>query len=191
MKKICFLTILSLLSYLSVFGQLNIDSLYQNKKEYLIYSKIVSFDSIPANKIVTSVKNWGSTNFVNMSKTLVSETENQMVFDYITDSFYYRFLGMQEPISWYIRLVIQIKNNKIRMLFYDDGNVYMSGSTTTYGSHSSTPARTYKLSHYFYDNGIAPKIYSEGLNNVLLSCKLSSFEIAKTIKNGVNSNNEW
>ena len=60
----------------------HIDSLYQDKTYYLIYNTLESIDSITQDQLITKIKNWGGTNFVNMSEVLVSETKEQLVFNY-------------------------------------------------------------------------------------------------------------
>lgn len=182
-----------LLSTAISFGQLHIDSFYENKDELLIYSVVEDFDSISQEDIGIRVKNWGGTHFVNMKEVLVSETKDQLVFNYITDSFYIRTLGMDSPKSWYIRMVIKIKDNKIKISLYDDGNTFTSGSYGGGISLPSTPARKYRFKDYFNKKGTTQKMYVGGLESIRNSCISTSEDIINSIKysSDVDSNDDW
>ena len=43
------------------------------------------------------------------------------VLNYIDKSFFIKYMG-KIPYSWYVRLVIQFKDGKIKCSYYDDGN---------------------------------------------------------------------
>jgi hypothetical protein len=133
-------------SSLLVNDKLHIDSLYENKDEYLIISKVLEFEGLKKDELKTKVKNWGSTKFVNLKEVLISETDDQIVFNYIDNSFYWSGnFGITMSMSWYIRLVIQFKEGKIRCSYYDDGNVY-----TPYVSRGTNRLKTY----FIEENGI-------------------------------------
>lgn len=177
MKKITFILLLTI-TYLNpifsqdnsdekketailVDGKLNIDSLYQKKDDYLIFSGVHKFDSLTQAELVKRVKNWASINFVNLKEVLVSETEDQLVLNYITSSFYAKSLGMKTTIDWYIRLLIQFKDGKIKCSYIDDGNVRMTDVNVS--------ARTYKLKDYFKEKDgimVAQKMHTIGLVNL-------------------------
>ena len=108
-------------SPLLVNNKLHIDSLYENKEENLIISRVLEFDGLKKEELKTKVKNWGSTKFVNLKEILVSETDDQIVLNYIDKSFFIKYMG-NIPYSWYVRLVIQFKDGKIKCSYYDDGN---------------------------------------------------------------------
>jgi hypothetical protein len=111
--------------------------------------------------------NWGSTHFVNLKEVLVGETEDQLVFNYITNDFYLKTMGMVTQVSWYVRMVTQVKDGRIRVQLYDDGNAYKPGS---YSGGVSTPAmqsRTYHLSYYFKDT-VARKMYNYCIEKIKL-----------------------
>ena len=63
-------------SSLLVNDKLHIDSLYENKDDYLIISKILEFEGLKKDDLKTKVKNWGSTRFVNLKEVLISETDD-------------------------------------------------------------------------------------------------------------------
>ena len=128
MKKILILLPILLITILSnsqssllVNDKLHIDSLYENKEENLIISRVLEFEGLKKEELKTKVKNWGSTKFVNLKEILVSETDDQIVLNYIDKSFFIKYMG-KISYSWYVRLVIQFKDGKIKCSYYDDGN---------------------------------------------------------------------
>ena len=172
-------------------GKLYIDSLYENKNENIIFSGIHKYDSVSKPELIKKVKNWAGTKFVNLKEVLVGETEDQMVLNYITSSFFIKNMGMRSSIDWYIRLVIQFKDGKIRCSFYDDGNVMML--PTQYSS--SVPARTIKLKDYFKEEEnslIAKKSFVQGMvslrNNIINTFESINEELNK--KESVKQN-DW
>jgi hypothetical protein len=91
-------------------------------------------------------------------------------------------------------LVVQVKDNKVRLLFYDDGNSFMPGD----GKYvSSTPARIYKLRNYLKEdeNGqlIARKTSKDGLLNIISSIEATAYsiEIALRTKQKNYPKDEW
>lgn len=167
-------------------SQLNLSDFYEEPGSLLIYSEVHEFENISHDDINTRVKNWAGTNFVNMREVLVSETKDQMVFNYITSSFFIKILGMPNSYKWYVRLVVQTKENKVRLLFYDDGNAFWPGTYTRIGnSFSSTPsvpARRYRLRDYFKKDGTSRKTHEEGLTNFKTHCVSSSKSVSANIK---------
>jgi hypothetical protein len=110
------------------------DSIFQNFDEKLIHSEVVIIDSVSQAELIRRAKNWGGTAFVNLKEVLVAETENQLVFNYISSN-----SGGMVTSKEYIRLVVQFKDGRIKASFYDDGNVYTP--STQYSA--AVPARTY------------------------------------------------
>ena len=95
MKKILILLPFLLITIISnsqssllVNDKLHIDSLYENKEENLIISRVLEFEGLKKDELKTKVKNWGSTKFVNLKEVLVSETDDQIVLNYIESSFF-------------------------------------------------------------------------------------------------------
>ena len=153
--------------------QISIDSFYTNKTDFLIYSVVLQFDSLSQDALNTKIKNWAGLNFVNMKEVLVSETKEQLTFVYISKSFYVNSL-ITETYEWYIRMQIEIKDNKIRISFFDDGNVLMTGYYI--------PSRTYKLTRYFKKDGNSIKIWTDGLISLKTSCINKTIDIENSIK---------
>jgi hypothetical protein len=86
---------------------------------------------------------------VNLKEVMVSETDNQIVLVYIIKTPNYlkfKTLGITTitPVNydWYIRLIAQFKDGKIRVQFYDDGNVYKLSEYSQYGNTPAVPTRS-------------------------------------------------
>lgn len=118
---------------------------YEDFNLGLFVSKVVEIPSKTQKELVVQFKNWASTSFVNLKEVIVSETESQIVLNYITKTnSYFKTLGMKTPLdrSWYVRMVVQFKDGKIRAQFFDDGNTFVAGTYSQYGSVPATQART-------------------------------------------------
>jgi len=155
----------------AVHSQYHIDSLYQNKDNNLLYSVVQDYDSVSLDVLNTKVKNWAGTAFVNLSEVLVGETKEQIVLRFITDDFYIKMLGMPTIRNWYIRVVIQMKDNKLKISFYDDGNAFWPGSYTGTTTVPAVQAGKYHFSEYaFKKEGVASKMCNEGIGNIKPVC---------------------
>jgi hypothetical protein len=195
MKNLIILFILSIANSLcSQAEQLNyhVDSMYESKDEYILLTRIIKLEDSTSNEeIISRIKNWSGVNFVNPTEVLVNETKQQLVYNYITS---FRASGMVS-FDWYVRLVISIKDNKVRLQYYDDGNVYRPSQRT--GSYVSPPvgARTSHLRAYFNkdDDTRCRKMFNEGLINFKLKIKSSSLILEESImKNSKQpSKDDW
>ena len=128
------------------------DSIFEKYDEKLINSQVILVDSVSQAELVKRAKNWGGTAFVNLKEVLVAETDNQLVFVYITSN-----TGGLVTTKDYIRLVIQFKDGRVKASFYDDGNTYYPASQYS----SAVAARTYYRTDSF------PKPESTICNNLL------------------------
>lgn len=81
-------------SSLLVDGKLNADSLYQNKDELIIHSGVLEFEGLTKEQLKTKVKNWGATKFVSLKEILVSETNDQIVLNYIDKNMFMKTMGI-------------------------------------------------------------------------------------------------
>ena len=166
----------SLLLFSSIANaQFQIDSLYQDKEQLLINQKVIIVDSVSREELINRIKNWGGVSFVNLKEVLVSETQDQLVFTYVTSGFYVKSMGITTPLDWYVRMVVQVKDGRIRVQQFDDGNTYRAGSYSGGVTVPATQARRYHLNDYFVD-GVARKTYNEGFikfkeaaNNTIIS----------------------
>lgn len=191
MKNLLFFlfTLLSLTS----FSQYHVDSLYENKSELLINEVVLEVDSTSTSDLVKKVKNWAGINFVNMEEVLVSETNDQLVFNYITDFVIGNGLLAQSK-NWYIRMVIQFKDGKVRIRQYDDGNAFWPGSYSGGVSVPATSARKYRLTDYFKKDGTSTKMYSNGLKGIKSNCLSTIESIDKSLTNpiqGTSTSDDW
>ena len=185
MKKIIF-SITALLCSSSVFSQesIHIDSMFQNKDENLLFSRIVSLDSVSQTEIKQRVKNWAGTTFRNMNEVLVSETETQLVFNYIESSKFKGGFGIPFDYPEYTRIVIQMKDNKMKASFYDDGNVFRLGS----GNAPSTPSRSQYMKDNFKgkekieNSGISGKIRYQAVTDYFQRVKLTAYSMEAEVK---------
>jgi hypothetical protein len=109
--------------------KLYIDSFYDNKDLRLITNGIVYFDSVGKKEIMNKAKNWASTAFVNLREVLVGETEDQIVINFISNSFFTKSFTGNYPSPRYIKLVLKFKDNKLKYEYYDDGNTSQGGVT--------------------------------------------------------------
>jgi hypothetical protein len=141
MKKLLITFCLIIVS-ISVNAQncLSKDSVFQNFNENLFVSKVIIIDSSSQVDLIKKVKNWGALNFVNFKEVLVSETDNLLVLNYISS-----IPNGVTTSSYYTKLTIQFKDGKVKVSFYDDGNVYYPASQ--YGS--AVQARTFYVSNSF------------------------------------------
>jgi hypothetical protein len=178
-------------SSIIVDGKVNIDSIYQKKDELIIVSGIHSFDSISKLDLIKKVKHWGGKKFVNLKEVLVSETEDQLVFTYITNSYYIKTVMGKQPLPWYIRLIIQFKDGRIRCTFYDDGNVTMLADQYSPGA----AARTIKLKDYFKESdGVfvnRAKSLTNGLVALRNSIEKDFLSIKEDILKGDSKSEDW
>ena len=157
-----------------------VDSLYQDPAELLLYSEVALFDSVSKADLIKEVKNWAGVRFVNLKEIIVSETEDQLVLNYISKDFTYR--NGVTALDWYIRLVIQFKDGKVKCAFYDDGNVYFYNAAAA----RATQDREIKLTDFFNKSGDAWKAYKDPMINLRASLieTFGSFKksVATTLK---------
>ena len=198
MRKIN-LVVLSLLSIATIHAQssksekdtLYINEIYQADSIYLVSQKVLEFDSISANELLKRFENWAGQNFRNYDKVRTSKTDSQITLNYITSSF-------NSTLDFHVILIVEFKNNKIRVQIFDDGNVYKPGyySGNTYISGMSD--RLLHINHYFTDGMIIykpkPGIFNMNEKNATgsLSFKTSMNNTIEEIYNFIklNSSNQ-
>ena len=155
MKKVLFSLVLLISISISGKSQEN-DTIpellpYEDASAGLFVSKIIEVKDKSQKDLATQFKNWASTRFINLKEVMVSETENQIVLNYITETnSYMKSLGMKLPMnySWYIRMVVQFKDGKVRAQFYDDGNAFVPGEYSKYGNVPAIQARSMYVHTY-------------------------------------------
>ena len=177
-------------SSLLVDGKLNVDSLYQNKDELIIHSGVLEFEGLTKEQLKTKVKNWGATKFVSLKEILVSETDDQIVLNYIDKNMYMKTMGIKIDYDWYIRLVIQFKDGKVRCQYFDDGNVYVPSSNGSIAISS----RSNNLIHYFKESdGVknSMKLFTLGMVAVKEGILRNFASIKESIEKKDGDKKEW
>ena len=122
----------------------------------LYTSKVIELPNKSQKELQTQFKNWASTAFVNLKEVMVAETDNKIVLNYIIRTYpAYKgveTLGMKIPNEhgWYVRLVAQFKDGKIKVSFYDDGNTFKPSQYSQYYTAPAVQARTYYVSDLYY-----------------------------------------
>jgi hypothetical protein len=141
-------------------ARIPIDSFYQDASNLVIHSQVMEYQGIKQDELVRRVKNWGAKNFVNLKEVIVGETADQIVFTYVDKpGLVAKALGMVADYPWYIRLVIEFQDGKVRAQFFDDGNVRAQGLS----------ARTYQVKNYFKDDKgvmLSQKAMTQGIVNM-------------------------
>ena len=200
MKKILTILPFLLLTIISnsqnsllVKGKLPLDSLYENKEEYLIFSKVLEFEGLKKDELKTKVKNWGSTKFVNLKEILVSETDDQIVLNYIESSFFITMGKKRFKSDFYIRLVIQFKDGKIRCQYFEDGTNDKIGFWIPPYDVRPSESGTYHLKQFFEEeNG---NLYSNKMITLgLVSFKESIISNLNSLKESIlkkETSKEW
>lgn len=92
----------------------------------LYTSKVIEFEGKSQKDLIVLYKNWASVAFVNLKEVLVGETESQIVIRYVlTTNANYKIMGMKgsSAFDWYVRLIAQFKDGKVKVSFFDEGNV--------------------------------------------------------------------
>jgi hypothetical protein len=180
-------------SSLLVNGKLPLDSLYENKDEYLIISKVLEFEGLKKDELKTKVKNWGAIKFVNLKEVLVSETDDQIVLNYIESSFFITMGKKRFKSDFYIRLVIQFKDGKIRCQYIEDGTNDKIAFWIPPYDVRPTERGTYHLKQFFEEeNGI---MYSKKMITLgLLSFKENIISNLNSLKESIlkkDTSKEW
>lgn len=127
-----------------------LSQIYSNESSYLVSQKVIDFDSMSKEELITRFENWAGQNFRNYDKVRTSKTESQITLNYITSSF-------NTSLDFYLIMVVEFKDNKIRVQIFDDGNVYKSGYYSGSVYISGISARSYHLKSYFIDGMIVYK----------------------------------
>lgn len=154
------------------------DSVYEKSEEYLIVSKVIDLDSNSSVEILKNkFKNWAGVNFRSYKDVLVSETEDQIILNFILSYNYDGNLGMVLENSHYYRFIVQFKKGKIRIKLYDDGN------TVSY--NPPIAAHTYYMDKYFgwyevLNNKGLKKVYYRDIKELIATNKkfVINFETA-------------
>jgi hypothetical protein len=160
---------------------LSLNKFYGSASEKLIYSVVGEYPNVSRAELVKRVKNWAGTAYINAKNVVVSETDDQIVYRYVSNSFVVKsFVGLTS-YPWYLRLVIQFKDGKIRAQYFDDGDA------------SSTTGTPLSFIAYFKPNKngeyYAEKKLDLSLTQFRTSILNSFVDMDKSIRNP--KNNDW
>jgi hypothetical protein len=122
---------------------------YEDLSSKLFISRVIEVKEKKSQDLITVFKNVASVNFVNLKEVIVSESENQITIVFINKCnrpYYNTLIGkIPWPIQFYVRLVVQFKDEKLRIQFFDDGNVYYQAM---HQGDQSIPARNIFISAF-------------------------------------------
>ncbi len=135
-----------------------VEQIYQDLSTYLVSQRVLEFDSVKASELMIRFENWAGQNFRNYEKVRTSKTESQITLNYITSSF-------STSLDFYLNMVVEFKDNKIRVQIYDDANVYKPGSYSGTTYIAGVAGRAYHISAYF-NNGMIIYKPKPGMLNI-------------------------
>jgi hypothetical protein len=157
MNKFYFLT-LFFLGALNVFGQskaerdtVYLDQIYKDASTFLVSQRVLEFDSLSSTELMKRFENWGGQNFRNYEHVRTSKTESQITLNYITTC-------SSLALDFNIIMVIEFKENKMRVQIFDDANAYKPGSYVGTTYVAGIAGRLYHVSSYFKEGMIDFKI---------------------------------
>jgi len=105
--------------------------IYQDSSSLTVFQQVVNTDSVGKTELKKRFKNWGAKQFVNLSQVIVSETDDQMVLVYVVNVPWVvksaAFGTYNSKIGWYVRLVANFKDDRVRITQTDYGNTGSSG----------------------------------------------------------------
>jgi hypothetical protein len=150
MKKIIVLLFLTM-SFVSYSQKSVVEGIkeYQDINEKMYISGVVEVEGKTKKDLMNSFKNWGSISFNNLKEIIVSETEDQIVLVYITSvprTTKVLLTRSTNNLKQYVRLIAEFKDGKVRLSFYDDGNVFVPSSYAGTILIPGSPARSYYMS---------------------------------------------
>ncbi len=164
MRKLNLILIL-LTSFTTLFAQntkqekdtVFLSEIYLDETTYLVSQKVLEFDSINANELMVRFENWAGQNFRNYDKVRTSKTDSQITLTFITSSF-------SASLDFYLNMIVEFKDNKMRVQIYDDGNVYKPGSYSGNTYIKGIEGRIYHIKSSFTDGMIIYKTRPGMLN---------------------------
>ena len=179
MKKLLVVLVLGVgLNSYSQKNVVNVNQIYDDIESLTVIDTVLNVDSVTFKELKNRFNNWGGINYNNYKNVKTSETDNQVVIDYITSSF-----GV---LKMNVRLVAYFKNNKVRLKVTDMGNVY------TYQASPAIPiqAKTYNIKSYFYSNNQISYKVKPGMFNYKEKQATGSINYRREIVSTISSINK-
>lgn len=166
MKKTLFLALafLALQSNAQEIDTLYSNEIYNDVNSNLFIDTILNFDSISKNDLINSFENWGSVTFRDYEKVRVSKTDNLISLIFIES-------------KQYVKMDVKFKDGKIKILIFDDGNVYEPATNYSVAKQS----RSFYLKQYFNIQGDGEKIIYKN-KKAMFNTKFSAVSILKEYK---------
>ncbi len=127
-----------------------IEHFYENQDELLIKSLVIDFDSLSTEAVSEQVKSWLQGRFNDYNEILTGETTAQISLRFLLPYSYNGVMGIYTQDSYYIRMIIQFKQGKARVLIYDGGNRYYPGTHNS----PTVAAGTWNFSQFFKDGKV-------------------------------------
>jgi hypothetical protein len=124
---------------------------YEDLDSKLYASKVVEISGKTQKELQNNFKNWAATSFNNLREVMVSETDNQIVLVYVEKVpviMKVLLTTFNNDYGWYVRLVAEFKDGKMRASIYEDGNTFRPGEYSKYGNVPAVQARSIFLSSY-------------------------------------------
>ena len=179
MKKLLVVLVLGVgLNSYSQKNVVNVNQIYDDIESLTVIDTVLNVDSVTFKELKNRFNNWGGINYNNYKNVKTSETDNQVVIDYVTSSF-----GV---LKMNVRLVAYFKNNKVRLKVTDMGNVY------TYQASPAIPiqAKTYNIKSYFYSNNQISYKVKPGMFNYKEKQATGSINYRREIVSTISSINK-
>lgn len=153
------------------------NSSFEDLGNNLYKTRIIEMDSLDINDLNTGFKNVTSQLFVNLNEVITSETENQIILNFILQT------KATPSTSWNVRLISEFKDSKLRLRLYDLGNVYIPS-----GEYSPT----WKEGSFYVTNNkrAVKKRRDKILNEWITKVDNLMVEIENGLKNP-DINEEW
>jgi len=125
---------------------------YKDIKEKMYISSVVEVEGKMKKDLMNAFKNWGGSTFNNFREVIVSETDDQIVLVYIVSiprTAKVLLTTNTTLFKQYVRLIVEFKDGKARLSFYDDGNVFVPTSYSGTISIPGAAARSYYMSDIY------------------------------------------
>ncbi len=139
-------------------NSIGVNEIYEDVNKGLVETFIVEVKNKTQKQLVKDFKNWYSNYFVSLKTTLQSETEDQLVFNYIYTSYFKQGLfQINSSHNHNLRLIVQFKDYKIRVQFFGDL------SFINYGGQSDVIVNP---TNKYYLKGIKYQLYLNELKHM-------------------------
>jgi hypothetical protein len=125
---------------------------YKDIKEKMYISSVIEVEGKTKKDLMNAFKNWGGVTFNNFREVIVSETDDQIVLVYTTSVPRITKVLLTTNtnlLKQYVRMIVEFKDGKVRLSFYDDGNVFIPSSYAGNIPIPGAAARSYYMSDIY------------------------------------------